>query len=105
MNVEWLMIRHEMCLMKRDHVGGENMISKEKVRFISSSITKMEDTELIAELLYRSFKIQNEKKFRKMNEPKLDQKSANKMISQRYQNVSMKRGINKSALYCGKVKF
>ncbi len=80
------------------------MISKEKVRFISSSITNMEDIELITELLYRSFKIQNEKKFRK-NEPKLDQKHVNKLVSQRYQNVSMKKGVNKSALYCGKVKY
>jgi len=88
--------------MKRDHVGGENMISKEKVRFIS--FTNMEDIELISELLYRSFKYQNEKKFRK-NEPKMNQKSSNKLVSQKYQNVSMKKGINKSALYCGKVKY
>ena len=98
------MIRHEMCLMKHDHKRGERMISKERVRFISSSITNMEDTELIAELLYRSFKCMNEKKFRK-NEPKVNPKHTNKMVSQKYQNVSMKRRINKSAYICGKVKY
>ena len=80
------------------------MISKERVRFISSSITNMEDIELITELLYRSFKIQNEKKFRK-TEPEINLKHTNKMVSQRYQNVSMKRSIKKTALYCGKIKF
>lgn len=84
--------------MKRDHVGGENMIDRKQIRFL------MEDEKIIAELLYHSFKCMNEKKFSK-TEPRVNQKSANKLISQKYQNVSMKKGINKSALYCGKVKY
>ncbi len=98
------MIRHEMCLMKRDHVGGENMIKKMK-KVYSLSTFVMEDEKIVAELLYHSFKYMNEKKFGKTTEPRVDQKSANKLVSQRYQNVSMKKGVNKSALYCGKVKY
>lgn len=94
-----------MCLMKRDHVGGENMIKGIKF-FKKTSTFVMEDEEVIAELLYSSFRLQNEQRFNKTsNQPKVNQKSVNKMISQRYQNVSMKRNIKKSALYCGKVKF
>lgn len=81
------------------------MIKKMK-KLYSFPILTMEDEEFIAELLYRSFKLQNEQRFSKTsNQPKVDQKSANKLVSQRYQNVSMKKGINKSALYCGKVKY
>lgn len=60
--------------------------------------------EFVAELLYRSFKLQNEQKFRK-TEPEINLKHTNKLVSQRYQNISMKKGVNKSALYCGKVKY
>ena len=85
--------------MKRDHVGGENMIDRKQIRFLMED----GDEKLIAELLYHSFKCMNEKKFSKT--PKMNQKSANKMVSQKYQNISMKKGVNKSALYCGKVKY
>lgn len=97
------MIRHEMCLMKRDHVGGENMIKKMK-KVYSLPTLVMED-EFVAELLYRSFKYKNEERFRTLSQPKVDQKHTNKLVSQRYQNISMKKGVNKSALYCGKVKY
>ena len=80
------------------------MIKKMK-KVYSLSTFVMEDEKVVAELLYHSFKYMNEKKFGKTTEPRVDQKSANKMVSQRYQNVSMKKGVNKSALYCGKVKF
>ena len=95
--------------MKRDHVGGENMIDERALKFffeyekLSSTLTLKEE-EFIIELLYRSFKYKNEKMFNKES-PKINQKSDNKMISQRYQNISMKKGVKKSALYCGKVKF
>jgi len=95
--------------MKRDHVGGENMIDEKALKFFweyekSSSRFTLKDEDFILELLYRSFKYKNERKFNK-EAPKMNQKDANKLISQRYQNVSMKKGVNKSALYCGKVKF
>ena len=86
--------------MKRDHVGGENMINRKQIRFLME-----DDDKVIAELLYHSFKYMNEKKFGKTTEPRVNQKSANKMVSQKYQNISMKKGVKKSALYCGKVKF
>lgn len=99
------MIRHEMCLMKHEHKRGENMFTEKEIKFIKKSSTFiMEDEKFIAELLYNSFKYKNEERFRK-NEPKMNQRDTNKMISQRYQNVSMKRNIKKTALYCGKVKF
>lgn len=88
--------------MKRDHVGGENMINRKMIDF-SYSITKKEYEKMISELLYTSFKYQNEKKVR--DQPRVNQKSTNKMVSQRYQNISMKRSVKKTALYCGKVKF
>ena len=85
---------------------GENMFTEKEIRFIKkSSIFVMEDEEFIAELLYRSFKYKNEERLRKMNEPKMNQRDANKMVSKRYQNISMKKGIKKTALYCGAVKF
>ena len=85
--------------MKYDHKRGDNMIDRKQIRFLME-----EDDKVIAEFLYHSFKCMNEKKFSK-TEPRVDQKSANKMVSQRYQNVSMKKGVKKSALYCGKVKY
>lgn len=86
--------------MKRDHVGGENMIDRKQIRFLMED----GDEKRIAELLYHSFKYMNEKKFSK-TEPRVNQKHTNKLVSQRYQNISMKKGVNKSALYCGKVKY
>lgn len=86
--------------MKHDHKRGERMIDRKQIRFLME-----EDDKVIAELLYHSFKYMNEKKFSKTTEPRVNQKSANKLISQRYQNVSRKQRINKSALYCGKVKY
>ena len=80
------------------------MIKKMRQLYSFSTLV-MEDEELIAELLYRSFKYKNEQKLSKVNQPKVDQKSANKLVSQRYQNVSMKKGVKKTALYCGSVKF
>ena len=74
------------------------MIDRKQIRFL------MEDEKIIAELLYHSFKCMNEKKFSK-TEPRVNQKSANKIVSQKYQNISRKQRINKSALYCGKVKY
>ena len=97
------MIRHEMCLMKHDHKRGDNMIKK-MTKIYSLPTLVMEDEELIIELLYRSFKYKNERRFNKET-PKVNQKSTNKMVSQRYQNISMKRSVKKTALYCGKVKF
>ena len=96
------MIRHEMCLMKHDHKRGERMIKKMK-KVYSLPTLVMKD-EFVAELLYRSFKLQNEQRFRK-TEPEINLKHTNKMVSQKYQNVSMKRRINKSAYICGKVKY
>lgn len=96
------MIRHEMCLMKHGHKRGDNMINRKMIDF-SYSITKKEYEKMISELLYTSFKYQNEKKVR--DQPKVNQKHTNKMVSQKYQNVSMKRSVKKTALYCGKVKF
>ena len=85
--------------MKRDHKRGEKMIDRKQIRFL------MEDEKIIAELLYHSFKYMNEKKFSKTTEPRVNQKSANKLVSQRYQNVSKKQRINKSSFICGKVKY
>ena len=82
------------------------MFTEKEIKFIKKSSTFiMEDEKFIAELLYNSFKYKNEKKFRKINEPKMNQRDTNKLVSQRYQNVSMKKGVKKTALYCGAVKF
>ena len=56
------------------------------------------------EVDYRIFYRLN-KLYLKEDLPKMSQKDANKMVSKKYQNISMKKQINKSALYCGAVKF